>query len=131
MSEVKPVQRSDFRVDTRRHRSHAKQQTKIRHVLAVAAAGFPLAALFVWLMAMLRLEAPERAPLYRTAMWFLAAGMVSLVFYSIALAIRNRRHENTRRAREARQREQAEALAKERERIAREKEAAAASTPAP
>ena len=102
MSEEKPVQRSGFRVDTRRHRSHAKQQTKIRHVLAVASAGFPLAALFVWLMALVRLEAPERAPMYRLSMLFVAMGMVSLLLYGIALAIRNRRHENTRRAREAR-----------------------------
>ena len=111
-------------MDTRRHRSHAKQQTKIRHVLAVASAGFPLGALFVWLMALVRLEAPERAPMYRTAVWFLVAGMVSLMLYSIALAVRNRRHENTRRAREARQREQAEALRLERERLAREREQA-------
>jgi len=129
----KPVQRHGFRVDTRRHRSHAKQQAKVRHVLAVASGMFPLGALFVWLMAMLRFEAPERAGLYRLAVGFLAAGMVSLLFYSIALAVRNRRHEITRRSREERQRAQAEALRLERERLAKRHagETGGEGTPAP
>lgn len=122
MSEEKPVQKHDFKVDTRRHKSHAKRQSKIRHVLAVASLGFPLGAGFFWLMARLTLEAPERHGMHFGAACLLVAGMVSAFFWSIAVAIKNRRHENTRRHREERQRAQAEALRLEREKMAKRKE---------
>lgn len=114
----KPVEQVHFRVDTRRPHSHSKRRAQWRHVLAVASGMFPLMALFVWGMSMVTMPAPARPRMYPLALGFLACGMVSLFFYTLAWAARNRRHEISRRNREMKYRQQAELLQKERERAA-------------
>lgn len=120
-----PVQHSNFRADTRRGHSHSKRRAQIRHVLAVMSGMFPLSALFVFLMAWLRLERPQRELPYKLAIAFLLCGMVSLFFYAIARANKIRRHEISRRNREAKYQRQAEELRKERERMAQRQSQAA------
>ena len=123
-----PVQHSNFRAETRRGHSHSKRRAQTRHVLAVMSAMFPLSALFVFLMAWFRLEEAQRDRPYKLAIAFLLCGMVSLFFYAIARANKIRRHEISRRNREAKYQRQAEELRKERERLAqRQSEAAAAA----
>lgn len=128
----KPAEQGGFRVDTRRPHSHSKRRAQWRHVWAVASGMFPLMALFVFLMTQLTLPAPERPRMYPLVLGFLACGMVSLFLFTIAWAARNRRHEISRRNREAKYREQAELLQKERERLeARKKAAEGAGTGGP
>lgn len=117
-----PVQRAGFHADTHRGHSHSKRRAQFRHVLAVMSAMFPLGALFVFLMAWLRLEPPQRHSPYKLAMVFLICGMVSLLFYAIAHANKVRRHEVSRRNRELKYQHQAEALRKERERLAQQRQ---------
>lgn len=124
----KPVEKGGFRVDTRRPHSHSKRRAQWRHVWAVASGMFPLMALFVFLMAQLTLPAPERPRMYPLVLGFLACGMVSLFLFTIAWAARNRRHEISRRNREAKYREQAELLQKERERLEAQKKASSEGT---
>lgn len=113
-----PVQHRNFRADTSRGHSHSKRRAQTRHVLAVMSAMFPLSALFVFLMAWFRLEEAQRDRPYKLAIAFLLCGMVSLFFYAIARANKIRRHEISRRNREAKYQRQAEELRKERERLA-------------
>ncbi len=124
-----PVQHRNFRADTSRGHSHSKRRAQIRHVLAVMSAMFPLSALFVFLMAWFRLEEAQRDRPYKLAIAFLLCGMVSLFFYAIAHANKVRRHEISRRNREAKYQRQAEELRKERERLA-QRQSQAAETPA-
>lgn len=113
MSEL-PVQKDDFRVDTRRPRSRSKMRSKFRHVMAVAAGMFPLMALFVFLMAFFQIP-EQRKGLHLLAIVFLGIGMICLLFYAWARAEKLRRHEVSTRNRELRQRDMAEALKRERE----------------
>lgn len=115
MSEL-PVQGNHFRVDTSRPRSKTKMRSKIRHILAVAAGMFPLMALFVFLMSLLRL-APQRTPYYKLSIVFLGCGMVTLLLYAWARAEKLRRREISARNRELKYREREEAFRRERERI--------------
>lgn len=120
-----PVQHRNFRADTSRGHSHSKRRAQTRHVLAVMSAMFPLSALFVFLMAWFRLEEAQRDRPYKLAIAFLLCGMVSLFFYAIARANKIRRHEISRRNREAKYQRQAEELRKERERLAQRQSQAA------
>ena len=122
-----PVQHRNFRADTSRGHSHSKRRAQTRHVLAVMSAMFPLSALFVFLMAWFRLEEAQRGKPYKLAIAFLLCGMVSLFFYAIAHANKVRRHEISRRNREAKYQRQAEELRKERERLAQRQSQAAES----
>ena len=108
-----PVQKTDFRVDTRRPRSRSKLRAKIRHILAVAAGMFPVMAVFVYLMALFQIP-EQRRSLHQLAAVFMGCGMVSLLFYAWARAEKLRRREVSARNRELRQRDQAEALRRER-----------------
>jgi len=108
-----PVQKGDFRVDTRRPRSRSKLRAKIRHILAVAAGMFPVMAVFVYLMALFQIP-EQRRSLHQLAAVFMGCGMVSLLFYAWARAEKLRRREVSARNRELRQRDQAEALRRER-----------------
>ena len=123
MSEL-PVQGNHFRVDTSRPRSKTKLRSKIRHILAVASGMFPLMALFVYAMSLLRLEA-QRKPYYHLSIVFLGCGMVTLLFYAWARAEKLRRREISARNRELKYRERAEAYQRERERIQARRTAAA------
>ena len=126
-----PVQTDRFKVDTSRPRSRAKARSKIRHVLAVASGMFPLMALFVYAMSLLRLSA-QRAPYYKLIVVFVACGMVSLMLYAWARAEKQRRREVSARNRERKYREREEELRLEREKIRlRKAAAAAAGTAAP
>lgn len=129
-----PVQSDRFKVDTSRPHSRMKTRAKIRHVLAVASGMFPLMALFVYGMSLLRLEA-QRKPYYQLAIAFVACGMVSLLLYAWARAEKQRRREVSARNRERKYREREEELRREREKILARKAAAAAKaadrTPAP
>lgn len=127
--ELLPVQKGHFRADTTRHHRAAKTRSQLRHVLAVFAASFPLAALFVFIMSLFRLPV-QRAPYHQLCLVFLACGMVTLLFYLWARAEKNRRHENSKRNRELRHQRQAEELQREREAIAARKRAAAAAAEA-
>lgn len=120
-----PVQSDRFKVDTSRPRSRAKMRAKIRHVLAVASGMFPLMALFVYGMSLLRLEA-QRRPYYQLAIVFLGCAMVSLLLYAWARAEKQRRREVSARNRERKYREREEELRREREKIMARKAAAAA-----
>lgn len=124
MSEL-PVQGNHFRVDTSRPRSKTKLRSKIRHILAVASGMFPLMALFVFLMSLLRLEA-QRKPYYQLAIVFLGCGMVTLLFYAWARAEKSRRREISARNRELKYREREEAFQREQEQIRARRAAAAA-----
>ena len=118
-----PVQNANFRVDTSRPRSKTKMRSKFRHVLAVASGMFPLMALFVFAMSLLRLEA-QRRPYYQLSIAFLACGMVALLFYAWARAEKQRRREISARNRERKYQERAEEFRRERERL-RQRQAAA------
>ncbi len=107
-----PVQRRDFRVDTRRPRSRSKMRSKIRHVLAVAAGMFPLMALCVYGMSFLRLPL-LRKPYYNLAIVLMACGMVSLVLYAWARSEKLRRREISARNRELKYRAREEAFRRE------------------
>lgn len=107
-----PVQRKDFKVDTRRPHSRTKLRAKIRHVLAVATGMFPLMALFVYGMSFLRLE-PQRKPYYHLAIAFLACGMASLLFYAWARSEKHRRREISARNRELKYRAREDAFRRE------------------
>ena len=123
-----PVQSDRFKVDTSRPRSRMKMRSKIRHVLAVAAGMFPLMALFVYAMSLLRLSA-QRGPYYKLIVVFIACGMVSLMLYAWARAEKQRRREVSARNRERKYREREEELRLERAKIqARRAAAAAAAT---
>lgn len=125
-----PVQSDRFKVDTSRPRSRAKMRAKIRHVLAVASGMFPLMALFVYGMSLLRLEA-QRRPYYQLAIAFLGCAMVSLLLYAWARAEKQRRREVSARNRERKYREREEELRREREKIMARKAAAAGQPLAP
>lgn len=115
MSEL-PVQGDRFKVDTSRPRSKTKLRSKIRHMLAVASGMFPLMALFIYLMSLLRLE-PERKPYYQLAIVFLGCGMVALLLYAWARSEKLRRREISARNRELKYRAREEAFRQEQERI--------------
>lgn len=119
-----PVQSDRFKVDTSRPHSRAKTRSKIRHILAVASGMFPLMALFIYGMSLLRLPL-MRKPYYELAIIFLACGMVTLMFYAWARAEKLRRREISARNRELRHREREEELRREREKILARKAAAA------
>lgn len=120
-----PVQSDRFRVDTRRPRSRTKIRSKLRHILAVASGMFPLMALFVLGMSLLKLEA-QRRPYYQLAIAFLGCGMVALVLYAWARAEKQRRREVSKRNREQKYREREEELRRQRERNQTRRAAAAA-----
>ena len=120
-----PVQSDRFKVDTSRPHSRAKTRAKIRHILAVASGMFPLMALFVYGMSLLRLEA-QRRPYYQLAIVFFACGMVALMLYAWARAEKQRRREVSARNRERKYREREEELRREREKIMARKAALAA-----
>ena len=119
-----PVQSDRFRVDTRRPRSRTKIRSKLRHILAVASGMFPLMALFVLGMSLLKLEA-QRRPYYQLAIAFLGCGMVALVLYAWARAEKQRRREVSKRNREQKYREREEELRRQRERNQTRRAAAA------
>ena len=120
-----PVQTGRFKVDTRRPRSKTKLRSKFRHVLAVASGMFPLMALFVYGMSLLRLEA-QRKPYYHLAIAFLACGMVTLLLYAWARSEKLRRREVSARNRELRYQEREEAFLQEQANLEARKAAAAA-----
>ncbi len=107
-----PVQRSHFRVDTRRPRSRTKIRSKIRQILAVSSGMFPLMAAFVVAMSWFRLPV-QRMPYYKLAIVFFACGMVTLLLYAWARAEKMRRREVSNRNRELRYREREEAWRRE------------------
>jgi hypothetical protein len=108
-----PAEQSvSFKVDTRRPRSRSKMRSKIRHVLAVASGMFPLMAVFVFVMSLLRLPV-ERPPYYKLAIVFFACGMVTLLFYAWTRAEKLRRHEISARNRELKYRQREEAFLRE------------------
>ncbi len=104
----------NFKVDTRRHRSKSKLRAMVRHVLAVAAALFPVMAGFVYFMSIFRLPV-EKAPYYKLCLVFVACGMVSLLLYALARADKQRRHEVSKRNREMRHQQRIALLQQERE----------------
>ena len=105
-----------FKVDTSRPRSRSKMRSKIRQVMAVASGMFPLMALFVYGMSLLRLAA-QRKPYYQLAIAFLGCGMVALVLYAWARAEKQRRREVSARNRDRKYREREEELRREREKM--------------
>ena len=107
-----PVQRSHFRVDTRRPRSRTKIRSKIRQILAVSSGMFPLMAAFVVAMSWFRLPV-QRMPYYKLASVSFACGMVTLLLYAWARAEKMRRREVSNRNRELRYREREEAWRRE------------------
>ncbi len=121
-----PVQSDRFRVDTSRPHSRTKTRAKLRHILAVASGMFPLMALFVFGMSLLRLEA-QRKPYYQLAIAFLGCGMVVLLLYAWARAEKQRRREVSARNRDRKYREREEELRREREKIQAQRAAAAAA----
>ena len=121
-----PVQRSHFRVDTRRPRSRTKIRSKIRQILAVSSGMFPLMAAFVVAMSWFRLPV-QRMPYYKLAIVFFACGMVTLLLYAWARAEKQRRREVSARNRDRKYREREEELRREREKIQAQRAAAAAA----